>query len=293
MTQKPKIAVLLATHHPSEYVLEQIESIKNQELVEPIIYWGDFNSTQEELEMLKSALAGVDHRVFAVQKAGPAANFFKLLENCNERFIAFADQDDIWLPRKLYTQYKMLEEVHEVPALIHSNSLLLEGNVIRTKRNLCHGHSFDDLAFTNCCQGCTMLINQEARLQILKNLPKDIIWHDWWIALVVSLTGRVLFSIEPDTIYRLHVGNTIGIPTRLRRLYRYLDRPRGQVRYQIVSAIRIFSNHPLILTNSRRYQRMLSDNFFERLLGVISDKKRRSNIFEELARRILWVIKIP
>ena len=293
MTNKPRIAVLLATHHPNAYVLEQINSIKLQEKVEPIVYWGDFQSTHTELKIVSDALNGLEHKAFTINKAGPAANFFELLQKCNEAHIAFADQDDIWLPTKHYHHFQILEQISDMPALVHSNSLLMRGTKINRKRNICRGHSFDDMAFSNCCQGCTMMINQKAKREILRSLPDNIVWHDWWIALVVSLTGQVLFTKEADTIYRLHETNTIGLPTKYESLLRFLKRPRGLVQTQINHILRIFQNHPEILANSREYRGMLSNNLVKRFTFLLLDRKRKANIIDDIVRRLLWIFKLP
>ena len=138
-----------------------------------------------------------------------------------------------------------------------------------------------------------MLINQEARREILRTLPKNIVWHDWWIALVVSLTGQVLFTNEADTIYRLHETNTIGLPNKYASLIRFLRRPRGLVQNQMENILRIFKDHPEIQKHSDKYRGIFSSNIPKRFIFLALDRKRRAHIIEDLVRRVLWVIKLP
>ena len=44
----------------------------------------------------------------------------------------------------------------------------------------------------------------------LKELPKQIRVHDWWLALICSHFGKLVYLDEPTLLYRQHGGNMIG-----------------------------------------------------------------------------------
>ena len=96
----PLVAVLLATNNPSDHIEEQIQSIRLQKNVKTVIYWGDYQSSTHTKKKIRKLLGGFDYREYEILESGPAANFFFLLKQSKEDYIAFADQDDVWLPNK-------------------------------------------------------------------------------------------------------------------------------------------------------------------------------------------------
>ena len=294
MEQRPKVAVLLATHNPNNFIKEQISSIASQESVSIKIYWGDYKSDQAAKSMVRNLLAPLDFVEIEINEPGPAANFFSLLMASQEEYIAFADQDDVWLPMKLINQVRILEPNSAIPSLVHSNSALLVNNKITKKASLCSKHDFESLAFTNCCQGCTLMINGAARRIIVSELPQKILWHDWWIALAISLAGKIYFSEDTDTLYRLHDANLVGIPSFSRKIRNNLSRRPGVASNQINEAIARFNVQNMVNNEQlKAIQNLISKRRFIRLKAAFVDRKRRSNLAEDLLRRILVVVRMP
>ena len=290
----PKVAVLLATHHPNEFIKEQIDSIKQQKDVQVKIYWGDFASSEPEKAYVRTLLSDTNSSEFTIMEPGPAANFFYLLSKTSEDYIAFADQDDMWLPTKLSSQLNALKNDYYLPSLNHSNSDLLVGTNRKTRKILCRTHDFSSLAFTNCCQGCTMMINGPAREIILKSLPEKIIWHDWWIALVLSLVGKISFSEETFVLYRIHSNNAIGIPSILKRVNNLRRRPEGLLSYQIEEAIKLYAtSSDSNIKDLLRIQRVTDPDRCVRFRVLVSDKRRRISLTDDVLRRIAWVLRQP
>jgi rhamnosyltransferase len=290
----PIVAVLLATNNPSNYVVEQIESIKKQEKVHVRLYWGDYASPQETKNLVRELLEGFDFREFDINLPGPAENFFFLLKQTDEKYIAFSDQDDIWLPSKLYNQVKLLELYDEKPVLVHSTSeILFQGE--RIKRNAkCQDHTISTLAVSNCCQGCTIMINKLAKDTVLSSLPSGLVWHDWWIGLVISLKGLIIYSDETEVLYRIHGSNTIGVPSFTKKLWNFLANDSSPVSYQITQALDRFgpsdSASDPIFMNIRS---ICSAKFSTRFFANMTDMRRRISIKEDILRRVSWTLRQP
>ena len=288
------MAVLLATHNPSKFIGEQIKSIAAQSGVRIRIYWGDYGSTDSCKAYVRDLLKDFDFREFKINCSGPAANFFFLLKQTNESYIAFADQDDIWLPSKLINQVNQLLEVGQYPALTHSTSEILLGSKRFERNSICLGHDFASLIFANCCQGCTMMINFDARRILLQSLPKNLVWHDWWIGLVISLTGIILYNRETQVLYRIHENNTIGLPRRILKLKRFLDRPTGNIEYQINEIVERFES---VYPQNEKILRVIlgcvSKDWKKRFVANLKGPRRRSNLVEEVIHRISWIVKQP
>lgn len=56
-------------------------------------------------------------------------------------------------------------------------------------------------------------------------MPRGVFFHDWWLYLVVSAFGTVVYDVQPSLLYRQHATNVIGHGTG------WLGRQRGVVRY--------------------------------------------------------------
>ena len=65
------------------------------------------------------------------------------------------------------------------------------------------------IAIQNNVVGCSVAFNK-ALLEKALPIPENIVMHDWWIALVASMTGKVVFDPNPLILYRQHDLNTIG-----------------------------------------------------------------------------------
>jgi len=136
LEKKPKVAVLLATHHPSKYIEEQINSLIAQIGVQIVVYWGDFDSTSEEKKLVRNLLSEISYFEYTIFEEGPAANFLYLLQQTKEDYVAFCDQDDIWLPNKLLKQVHQLKENQGRPSLTHSKSQVIKGERLRFQKTL-------------------------------------------------------------------------------------------------------------------------------------------------------------
>lgn len=294
----PEIAVLLATHNPTNVIKEQIESIYSQELVKVKVYWGDDRSNEETKIHIRSLLAGRNYVEISDTGIGATKNFLYLLRFPTEPYIAFSDQDDVWLPRKLAQHVQLLKNSSDIPALSHSNSLLLVKGEKQTKRSVCSGHSFYELSWQNCVQGCTMIIN--SKLQKLLNLiPQNyVLAHDWWIAQVASLHGCIFVNENKDTLYRIHPGNAIGNPGILQRVKLSIKRTGGIQSKQALEILNFDSLSPFSqlgeIKNMREYWSSIhTGNWLTRIGVAIRDDKARKKRIEDLWRRISLTHRIP
>jgi hypothetical protein len=290
----PLVAVLLATNNPSNHIEEQIQSIKLQKDVRTIIYWGDYESSTNAKEVVRKLLKGLDYREYKILESGPAANFFFLLKQSKEDYIAFADQDDVWLPNKLANQVRLLQKSPGIPSLAHSNSEVLLGDKRLSKPSNCKNHDFFSLALSNCCQGCTIMINDAAKGKILSSLPANIVWHDWWIGLVVSLTGHIYIVRDTEVLYRIHQRNTIGLPGGWKRIQNYLKRPSGLIAYQIEEALNRFESENQLDSNEiTLLRKMTSIDWKRRLTSNIKFLRYEGGKIDNVFHRVAWIVKRP
>ena len=126
-----KCLVLLATYNGERYLREQIDSIFAQEGVEVEIAASDDCSTDGTQEILKEYAEKYPNFSFYVNKENKrfTYNFLDLFFSVKEKkfdYVAFADQDDFWLPNKLIEGIKKIEEVGETKhGCLYSSNLVV------------------------------------------------------------------------------------------------------------------------------------------------------------------------
>ena len=194
------VDVLLATCRPDERFLEaQISSIHAQ--------------------------AGVVANIISREDAdgiGAAANFSALLAESSAPYVAFSDQDDVWLVQKLA---RLLECVRSLerrygadrPVLAFCDSYVtdaelnpLSGTFLsRQGVSLPKHTSLPRLLMQNFIAGNLMLFNAALR-EKAGAVPPGAMMHDSWVALVAAAFGVIGFVDEPLLYYRQHGANAVG-----------------------------------------------------------------------------------
>lgn len=290
----PLVAVLLATNNPNLYIFEQIDSILAQLEVKVKIYWGDYGSSESIKNAIRAHLSGADFLEIPCHDEGASRNFLNLLSFARENYIAFSDQDDIWLPTKLRDQIAVLIKLEPKAALVHTNSYILRNNKIHSRSESCTHRHLNQLLFENCIQGCTMMINSKARATILRKLPNRVVYYDWWIGLILRVEGKVEYIEEPLVLYRIHANNTIGLPNKLLKFLKYLSFNDAQRSNQIEDLLTLYNNNIGISESElMQLRKITSREFSVRLIANFSDNRRRSSRWVDFVRRILWTIKRP
>jgi hypothetical protein len=130
--------------------------------------------------------------------------------------VAFADQDDVWLPQKLRRGLNALAAVPQgVPALYCARQILVN-EALRPWREsaaIARAPGFPQALTQNIATGCTVMLNPAAASLIGSSHAPPETLHDWWSYLVVTAAGgRVLIDDEATVLYRQHAGNAVGVP---------------------------------------------------------------------------------
>ena len=221
-TNKPKVTVLLATYNGEPYLVEQLDSIVQQDNTDVNIIASDDGSTDQTIKILQ------DYPVEIHQgpQQGFAANFFHLFKKANEDsdYYALSDQDDVWEPNKLQRATEWLATIDSnKPALYCARTLLVDEALTPL------GHSplfkkppaFLNALVQNIGGGNTMVFNQAA-YQLLRqtNNKHQMFAHDWWAYLLITgAGGAVFYDQTPSLQYRQHSKNILGNNMSLRARY--------------------------------------------------------------------------
>ena len=228
---EPSVAVLLCTHHGSQFLTEQLDSIHSQKHSNISIWASDDSSNSETHQILKRYQSqwGQEHlSIHSGPQEGFVANFLSLTchSNIQADYFAYADQDDIWESDKLSRAIVQLESIPDgVPALYCSRTQLIDesGKYIALSPIFKKPPSFANALTQNIASGNTMVMNNAARELLRTAGSKNVTSHDWWAYLVISAAGgSIFYDTHPTIRYRQHESNLIGSNlnwrARLRRL---------------------------------------------------------------------------
>jgi rhamnosyltransferase len=263
MTSNPSIAVLLAAYNGMKWIEEQIDSIIKQEDVDIDIYISvDVSSdgTYEWCQNLALKNTKINVLPYGDYFGGAAKNFFRLIRDVdfgNYDYISLADQDDIWLPRKISRAVKLITEGKLDGYSSNVIAFWEDGREKIVKKS--YTQKQFDYYFEAAGPGCSYVFKQESIFFFKEFLIDNWIQvnrvelHDWMIyAYFRSL--KMLWHIDevPSMYYRQHEDNQVGVNNGVRA---YLNRVkiinnkwyRGEVQ-KITDLVRIYNKNSIVLS---------------------------------------------
>jgi hypothetical protein len=224
------LSVALCTWQGERWVRTFLESVAAQERLPDELVVQDDASTDATaatvLEFARTAPFEV-RLVVNASRVGSTANFALALERCRGRYIALADQDDVWYPAKLQRLAAELDDDPTVTLAFSDADLIgedgrrlgrrlwdtrLVGRTLR-RRPVVPEELFARQALTT---GCTVVIRRrvaEAALPFPPELdhPSAPMRHDRWLSLVAAAVGTVRALPEPLLGFRLHSDQETGV----------------------------------------------------------------------------------
>lgn len=224
------VSVVLCTRNGERWISELLASLVNQTLrPDELIVQDDSSEDATHAivsEFARTAPFHVDLDVNE-RRLGSTANFAAALARCRGRFVALADQDDIWYPVKLQRLVGELEFDPTVTMAFSDADLVdeagtslgrrlwdtrLVGRTLR-RRAVVPEELFARRALTT---GCTMAVRRRA---VAAALPfPDVLAdehapmrHDRWLSLIAAAVGTVRALPEPLLAFRVHPAQETGV----------------------------------------------------------------------------------
>jgi glycosyltransferase involved in cell wall biosynthesis len=213
-----RVTILLSTYNGAPYLQAQLESFVAQTHRNWVLLWRDDCSTDATLRIMQDFTAKIGAaRCIQAPGSGPhmgaALSFLTLLaEASNNGMVAFADQDDVWLPEKLDNAVSRLVPAGEGPALYCARQYLVDEKLASARLSVLYKEpGFPACLTQNVANGNTVVMNEAAAaLVATSGYPQGSV-HDWWSYIVVaSCGGQIIFDEEPQVLYRLHKYNLIA-----------------------------------------------------------------------------------
>ena len=210
------ISVVLCTYNGERFLREQLDSIicQTYPIYELVIQ--DDCSTDRTFDIIKEYASKYTwiHLYKNDKNLGFKKNYGTSVSHTSGDYIAFCDQDDIWLPNHI----KVLSENLGNKTLAVGNSLMVDeyGKSMGITLNEVMRSYYipeDDIKKAyrlfynlNIYQGANMLFKKSLLTHIMP-IPEGVRYHDIWIASVACFCGGINYTDEIITLYRQHGGN--------------------------------------------------------------------------------------
>lgn len=202
----------MTTYNGEKYLAEQIDSILAQSYSDFELIISDDCSSDATRTILK-AYKAKDNRIklhFNEINLGFKKNFEQTLRLCSGEFIAFADQDDVWLGNHLEILINNIGDAD----LVGGNSILTDSclNPVGYTMQDVTGIKIDKAdpeflflheLYANIFQGTACLFRSTLLKHILP-IPDCILFHDYWAALIAGVNNGLRYTLNPVLLYRQH-----------------------------------------------------------------------------------------
>lgn len=302
---QPDIAILLSTYNGARFLGAQLDSLVDQTRNNWELCWRDDGSSDDTVVLMQAFMDGPGRgrcrRTDAgVHRLGVTASFMQLLRTAPPSpCIAFADQDDVWMPEKLARGADRLARVaSDLPALYCARQILVDATLqtLRLSSIVLQQPSFPASLTQNVATGCTVMLNQAAVRLIASSTPPAGSLHDWWCYLVVSAWGGpILVDPVPTVLYRQHETNAVGAPSTMTRRAIAAVRRGPDIFMQLFRAhVGALRDQPGLLSPDARHAlNVISDglngDIVARLRALLLPGLRRQNWHESALFR-LWFL---
>jgi len=220
------IEILLATYNGEKFLAEQIDSILSQTFDDWKLLIRDDGSTDATQDIITQYLKRFPDKIIVIDDAdkhlGVTRNFEQLMEHSKAPYVMFCDQDDIWFPDKIEKSVQVLQEMEQqhpdqIPLLVYTNLSVCDEQGAKTQDSFWNYQKINPLApcdyaktlMQNNATGNTMIFNRPLITKALP-FPKEVVMHDWWVALVALYLGKIKPLTQPTILYRQHEKNASG-----------------------------------------------------------------------------------
>ena len=214
----------MATYNGQTYIHEQLQSLADQTHLPDELVIGDDGSTDETLNIIEDFRA---HSPFPVRihqnekNLGYARNFLATAKRCQGDWIAFCDQDDVWLPDKIAD---VVNAIFQSPGcnMVLQNAWLCD-NALNSR-----GRKFPSSLKTGLHKpgsqhgfwvwpGFLKTVSKDM-IGLLSNEPLPRSWfpkegeltHDKWTCMIANALGDILVLGDPAALYRRHEDAVTG-----------------------------------------------------------------------------------
>ncbi len=303
MEKNKEIQILLSTYNGEQYLREQLDSfIKQVNFSQVKVLIRDDGSTDGTRLLLDEYRHKYGFDIIYGENVGVNQSMLKLFNNAdlNCKYYALSDQDDVWLPNKLQHAVEALEQCGELKPILYASCTCItddELNPLGISLRPVRGVSFYNAMIENICPGHTQVFNQLMLIELKKNKLKKIFVIDYWIYLIASGIGKVIFDSNYTVLHRQHGKNAVGYQTnflkrtwlRLKRLNFSTSDPST---LQLVEFYNLYNVQlPKVYSNELDSFINSSRSLKDRINYVFSARVYRQKKLEQIIFKLLYLLK--
>jgi glycosyltransferase involved in cell wall biosynthesis len=222
-----KITAAVCTYNGERYILEQLNSILNQSIMVDEIIICDDQSTDKTIEIINSLIKsnpGIIQFHINDENLKVNKNFEKAISLSTGDYIFLSDQDDVWKEDKVEHILEVFEQ-NPTAQGVFSNAYLIddEGNkrgskslwdkvlfIENTIKNQKELYSYISNV-RNMVTGATLCLKRETKNFIFPFPDSRTMYHDEWIALILSFKNTLYYTTKKLISYRVHDSQQIGV----------------------------------------------------------------------------------
>ncbi len=247
------VAIIMGVHNGARWLPAQLQSLQDQSHEDWSLIVGDDQSDDKSMEVLSDFALRHGRRSIRVVPGpgkGFQANFLELLRHVpiTARYVAFADQDDVWTPRKLEIAVKSFSTTVQNRAALYCGPTIVTDEALtpigRSPR-FTRPPSLSNALVQSIAGGNTMVFNRPAFELLKRSYDPDHapVSHDWFTYQVVAgAGGHIHVDQTPSVLYRQHASNLVGagcgVPARFKRLQRLLSGDMAKFSRQNLRALK-------------------------------------------------------
>ena len=221
-----RVSVAMATYHGEKFITAQLESLASQTRPPNELVVCDDASTDATVDLVRAFAEKVDFQVRIERNnpgLGTTANFERAVSLCTGDIIFLADQDDVWLSKKIETLAGRLDAEDSVGAIFCNGSVVdaagtklgydlwtalgFDGGERAAVRE---GRELDVFARHVVAAGTTFAFRSRFA-PLLYPFPNLRSAHDAWIACLISVVSHVEIVEQELIEYRWHGENQLGL----------------------------------------------------------------------------------
>lgn len=220
-----KISVIISTYNGREYIIDQLESLKNQIRQPDEVLIFDDCSSDETVSLIHHFIEVNNLSDWKLiqnsENKGWKQNFKDGILSCTGDLIFPSDQDDIWLPTKLLDMEKVMTYHEKINVLVSQYIEFYEDetekNIFQINDESCIQADWHHHLFNVLYPGCTFCI----RKSYLPTVSQywDTYAHDAFLWRFAMMSGTAYIIRKPLIRWRKHRNSTFQIDNRKERNY--------------------------------------------------------------------------
>ncbi|RQP06668.1 MAG: glycosyltransferase [Paracoccus sp. BP8] len=216
----PPITIVMASYNGGRFIRPQLDSLVAQSVANWRLIVSDDGSTDGTRQMVsdfaRTRPAGQVELIDG-PGLGSTRNFLQLTRRVERGgWLAYADQDDVWLPDRLARGVSFLTG-RQGPAIYAARTTICDEalNPVAPAPHFPGPFGFRNALIQACLPGNTILANGAAVRLLQSAAPAaesaDIVSHDWWAYQLLSGAGADIMRDRAQVLlYRQHPGNLMG-----------------------------------------------------------------------------------